>query len=144
MFINIGVIVVMSTSTKRKEIDSIRSTEAVEETKKKLEWIKERLAWIETPILLDDFKKKLVEVLTQPVWEKRPCNTVEVEWDIEPSIDEWKNLGKGIVYAKTYEIDVIVCDGKRYELESENEYYYTPRGDILHSFKLIDVREKME
>ena len=39
---------------------------------------------------------------------------------------------------------MIVCNGKRYELESENEYYYTPSGDILHSFKLIDVREKME
>jgi len=111
------------------------------------EEIKRRLRyWIEleTPMLLDEFRKRIIEVLTQPVWGKRPCSTVEVEWDEEPFIDEWKDLGEGIVYAKTYEIDVIVCDGKRYELESENEYYYTPSGDILHSFKLIDVREKME
>jgi hypothetical protein len=144
MFINIGVIVVMSTSTKRKEIDSIRSAEAVEEAKKKLEWIKERLAWIETPILLEDFKKKLVENLTKPIWGKRPCNTVEVEWDIEPFVDKWINLSEKITYAKTYEVDVIICDNKRYVLESENEYYYTPVGDIVHSFKIVNVKEKTE
>ena len=109
------------------------------------EEIKRRLRyWIEleTPMLLDEFRKRIIEVLTQPVWGKRPCSTVEVEWDEEPFIDVWKTLGEDIKYMKTYELDVIVCDGKRYELESENEYYYTPSGDILHSFKVTDVREK--
>jgi hypothetical protein len=55
-----------------------RSAEAT--TDNVIEEIKERLRWIETPILLEDFEKKLVENLTQPVWGKRPCNTVEVEW----------------------------------------------------------------
>ena len=111
------------------------------------EEIKRRLRyWIEleTPMLLDEFRKRIIEVLTQPVWGKRPCSTVKVEWDEEPFIDEWKTLGEDIKYMRTYELDVIVCDGKRYELESENEYYYTPSGDILHSFKVTDVREKME
>jgi hypothetical protein len=110
------------------------------------EEIKRRLKWIETPMLLDEFKKKLVESLTQPVWGRRPCSTVEVEWDEEPAVYEWKRLGeeRNIVYAKTHNVDTIVCDGKRYALESENEYYYTPSGDILHSFKLIDVREAKE
>ena len=111
------------------------------------EEIKRRLRyWIEleTPMLLDNFKKKLVEALTRPVWERRPCSTVEVEWDEEPFIDDYKDLGEDIEYMKTFEVNVIVCDGKKYELESENEYYYTPSGDILHSFKLIDVREVKE
>jgi hypothetical protein len=119
----------------------IHSAEAA--TVNVIEEIKKRLRWIETPILLNDFRKKLVENLTQPIWGRRACNTVKVEWDKEPAVDEWKSLGN-IVYAKTYEINVIVCDGKRYELESENEYYHTPAGDIVHSFKLIDVREAKE
>ena len=112
------------------------------------EEIKWRLKhWIEleTPMLLDDFEKKLVESLTQPILAKRPCNTVKVKWDEEPFVDKWKNLDEDVVYAKTHEVNVIVCDGKKYAVESENEYYYyIPSGDILHSFKLIDVREVKE
>jgi hypothetical protein len=129
---------------KGSEFRLIHSAEAT--TVNVIEEIKKRLRWIETPILLDDFKKKLVENLTQPIWGKRPCSTVEVEWDEEPAIDEWKYLGeeRDIVYAKTYNIDTIVCDGKKYAVEAEFEYYYTPAGDIVHSFKLIDVTEVKE
>jgi hypothetical protein len=111
-----------------------------------IEEIKKRLRWIETPILFEEFEKKLVESLTRPVWGKRPCTRVEIEWDEEPAVVEWKHLdeeGK-IAYAKMHSVDTIVCDGKKYELVSESEYYYTPSGDIVHSFKLIDVREVKE
>jgi hypothetical protein len=108
-----------------------------------IEEIKKRLGWIETPILLDDFRKKIVESLTEPVWGKRPCSTVEVEWDEEPAVEDGKSLDEegNIEYVKMSELNVIVCDGKRYEVEFEVEYYYTPVGDIVHSFKVIDVRE---
>jgi hypothetical protein len=106
-----------------------------------IEKIKNRLKWIETPMLLDEFEKKLVEVLTQPVWGRRLCETVEIEWDEEPVEEDWKRLGEKIEYFKEHHLDVIVCDGKKYELEAEYEYYYTPAGDIVHSFKVKDVRE---
>jgi len=107
------------------------------------EEIKRRLKRIEleTPMLLDEFRKRIIEVLTQPVWGKRPCSTVEVEWDEEPAVDVWIDLGEKIAYVKEYHIDTIVCDGKKYELEAEYEYYRTPTEDIVHSFKPIDVRE---
>jgi hypothetical protein len=111
-----------------------------------IEEIKRRLGWIETPILVEDFKKKLVEALTRPVWGKRPCRTVEIEFDEEPAVDVWKPLDKegNIVYAKTTELDVIVCDGKRYELESKLEYYHLLDTTIVHSFKPVEVREARE
>jgi hypothetical protein len=109
-----------------------------------VEHIKLRLRnWIEPemPMLLDEFREKLVEALTRPVWGRRPCNTVEVVWDVEPAVDERKLLNGEIEYSKEYHIDTIVCDGKKYELEAEYEYYSTPSGEIVHSFKLIDLRE---
>jgi hypothetical protein len=130
---------------KRKESKSTLMHVAAEATTVNVvEEIKRRLRnWIEleTPMLLDEFGEKLVETLTRPVWGRRPCNTVEVEWDVEPAVDERKRLNGEIEYFKEYHIDTIVCDGKKYELEAEYEYYYTPSGYILHSFKVKDVRE---
>ena len=126
---------------KKKASGSTLMHVVAEATTNVVEEIKRRLKWIEAPMLLDDFRKELVEVLTRPVWGERPCHVVEIRWDEEPAVDVWKRLGEEIAYVKEYHIDTIVCDGKKYELEAEYEYYRTPTEDIVHSFKPIDVRE---
>jgi hypothetical protein len=111
-----------------------------------VEEIKRRLGWVEPPAFLDDFEKEVVESLTLWVWGERPCSTARIYWDENPSVHKRKYLSKEgeVIYTKEYHVDTIVCDGKRYELEAEYEFYETPDGFIVHSFKPIDVREASE
>jgi hypothetical protein len=106
--------------------------------------IKDRLSWIETPTFLDNFEESIVKSLTGYIWGRRtPCKSASFAWDEYPSI-KFKYLDADTTYRREYHVDTITCDNKKYELEAEYEFYETPYGFIVHSFKPIDVREASE
>jgi len=114
---------------------------AAEATTDMAEEIKRRLEQINTPLPTDELENAIINALTHPVWGKRLCKNVVVEWDNDPSVVKVHYVGYGITYVKRAELDVIVCDGKGYSVEAEVEQYSTPVGDFVHSFKPIDVGE---
>jgi len=101
----------------------------------KLEKIKTRLKWIITPTLSSDFKKQIVENLNDL------CKNIVFEWDELPT-SEYVILDKDIRYNREYHVDTLICDESKYEIEAEYEIYEIERYFIVHSFKLVEIKEK--
>jgi hypothetical protein len=109
-----------------------------------IEEIRKRLSWVETPSLLEDFEKQVMENLTQSVWGVGPCKSISFIWDEYPSY-KYKYLGDDVKYSKETHVDTLICDDHKYELEAEYEIYEIEQYTfIIHSFRVIELREKQE
>jgi hypothetical protein len=119
------------------------TNETTQNKQSKAEQILSELKVITTPAIMEEFTKNVERFARL----HKICGKAELWFDENPHVEVIK-LDADIVYTKEYHIDELICDDKKFEIETEYEMYTVGEGyyttHIIHSFKPLGVKEKVD